>query len=378
MLITDQPLVSVVMVICNVERFLAEAIESVLSQTFRDFEFVIVDFGSTDKSKDIAASYAAKDYRVRLSEIPKCTYIEAKIAACSIPNGRYIAIQDADDVSFPHRLKEEVDFMEKHPGVGLLGGAIQRIDSDGKLLAIADDYPTEDKDIRSTLREWNVFWHPTVLILREAFARVGGYRVAFSQSDDYDLWLRISEHYQCANLKQVVVKYRIHSQQLSLRKRKDQIMCALAAQAAASLRSAGKPDPLNSVREITPHLLAAMGISEDAQKNKLAKDYLSLINQLHNAGACTAALEASAEMLQLCQGKGVNQHCISDVHLITAKVYWKQKRVLRSILSVGRAVYARPKVMSRALKPLRRLFGPVEKDFAKNGQEIGSAKHTES
>src|ERR1700683_3775830 len=121
---TGEPLVSVVMVISNVERFVAEAIESVLGQTFRDFEFVIVDFGSTDRTKDIAASYAAKDSRIRLSQIPPCSYIEAKIAACSLPTGRYIAIQDADDVSLPDRLKAEVDFMEDHPKVGFLGGAV--------------------------------------------------------------------------------------------------------------------------------------------------------------------------------------------------------------------------------------------------------------
>src|SRR5208283_1576195 len=199
---TNKPLVSVVMVICNVERFLAEAIESVLNQTFHDFEFIIVDFGSTDKSKDIATSYAAEDSRITLSQIPRCSYIEAKIAACSLPKGRYIAIQDADDVSLRDRLKAEVDYMENHPEVGLLGGAVQRIDADGKHLGIADDYPTEDKEIRIALRKWNTFWHPTVLIRRDAFLRAGGYREATSPSDDYDLWLRISEHYQCANLKQ--------------------------------------------------------------------------------------------------------------------------------------------------------------------------------
>jgi cellulose synthase/poly-beta-1,6-N-acetylglucosamine synthase-like glycosyltransferase len=92
----NPPLVSIVMVICNVERFLAEAIESVLSQTFRDFEFIIVDFGSIDKSKDIAASYAVKDGRIKLSEIPPCSYIEAKIAACSLPVAQSRSPKDQD------------------------------------------------------------------------------------------------------------------------------------------------------------------------------------------------------------------------------------------------------------------------------------------
>jgi hypothetical protein len=354
---TDQPLVSVVMVIRDIERFVAEAIESILNQTFRDFEFIIVDFGSTDRSKAIAASYAAKDSRIRLSEIPPCGYIEAKIAACLLPKGRYIAIQDADDVSDPARLEAEVDFMEKHLEVGLLGGAVRWIDSQGKFLKTADDYPTEDRELRVALKERNPFWHPTVLFLREAYVRAGGYRVPASPSDDYDLWLRISEHYQCANLRQVVLKYRIHPQQLSLRKRKDQILCALAAQASAFLRAAGKPDTMDSVGQITPAVLVGMGVSEATQKNALAEGYCYWIKQTYAAGEHAAVLEAAAEMFQLCEGGCVEPRLISDVHVITAKVYWKQRRVFPSSLSVARAVLARPRVLGHLLRPLLRPLG---------------------
>ena len=130
----DAPLVSVVLVIRDVERFLPEAIESILNQTLRDLEFIIVDFGSSDRSRGIAASYAANDKRIKLSEITPCSYIEAKISACALSTGRYIAIQDADDVSFPERLQLEVDFLERHPEVGMLGGAVQWIDSEGQVL----------------------------------------------------------------------------------------------------------------------------------------------------------------------------------------------------------------------------------------------------
>ena len=115
MSIHEQPLVSVVMVIRNIERYLTEAIESILHQTFRDFEFIIVDFGSKDKSFEIASSYAASDKRIKLSQIAPCSYIEAKIAACALPKGKYIAIQDADDVSFPERLEVEMSFLEGNP-----------------------------------------------------------------------------------------------------------------------------------------------------------------------------------------------------------------------------------------------------------------------
>lgn len=356
---TDEPLVSVVMVICNVERFLGEAIESILNQTFCDFEFIIVDFGSTDKSKDIAGSYAAKDQRIKLHEIPPCSYIQAKIAACSLPKSRYIAIQDADDVSLPSRLNAELDFMEKHPEVGLLGGAVQRIDSDGKHLTIADDYPTEDREIRITLRKWNTFWHPTVLVLREAYVRAGGYREATSPSDDYDLWLRISEHFKCANLKQVVLNYRIHPKQLSVRERKQQILCVLGAQAAAALRAAGKPDPLNAIKQLTPAVLAEMGVSEATQKNHLAEGYFSLIKQMYKAREFAAVLEAAAEMLKLCEDDVAQRRYISDVHLICAAAYSKQGRILSCVLSFWRAVLARPQVVGRPLKPLLRRLGSV-------------------
>ena len=127
MSIHEQPLVSVVMVIRNIERYLTEAIESILHQTFRDFEFIIVDFGSKDKSFEIASSYAASDKRIKLSQIAPCSYIEAKIAACALPKGKYIAIQDADDVSFPERLEVEVSFLEGNPE-HWLGGRIGPID----------------------------------------------------------------------------------------------------------------------------------------------------------------------------------------------------------------------------------------------------------
>ena len=351
---TKQPLVSVVMVIRDVEKFLPQAIESVLNQTFRDFEFLIVDFGSRDKSKQLAAGYAARDARIRLSEIPPCSYIAAKIAACSLPNGRYIAIQDADDVSLPERLEVEVDFLEKHTEVGLLGGAVQWIDSEGNFLVSDDDYPTEDQEIRRELRVRNTFWHPTVLMQKEAFTRVGGYRPAFTQSDDYDLWLRISEHYQCANLKRKVLYYRIHPQQLSLRKRKDQILCALAAQAAAALRKAGKSDPLDTAKEITPELLVKMGVGEAQQQKELASGYFGYIKHMYEARGYSAVTEAAAEMFTVCSEKYLEPRFVSEMHLLCAKAFWKQGKAMQSLVATARAGIAHPRVLGRPFKPLFR------------------------
>ena len=353
---TNSPLVSVVLVIRDVERFLPEAIESVLRQTFRNFEFIIVDFGSTDQSKNIASNYATTDPRIKLGEIAACSYIEAKVSACSTPKGKYIAIQDADDVSLPDRLMAEVEFLEAHPEVGLVGGAVQWIDSDGRFLPSADDYPTEDEEIRRQLKVRNPFWHPTVMIRREAFERAGGYRRVFVQSDDYDLWLRISEHYKCANLKRKVLNYRIHPQQLSFRKRKDQILCALAAQAASCHRMAGKADPLDNVNEITPALLSEMGVSEEVQTKELASGYSGYISHMYDAGSYGAVPEAIKEMFQVCMGAYLGPRLVSDMHILSAKAFWKQGKILSALRSFASAVRIRPRVVGRPLRMLQQRF----------------------
>src|ERR1700751_860640 len=146
----SNPVVSVVMIVCNYERFLAEAIESILGQTFRDFEFIIVDYGSTDESKSIASTFAAKDSRIQLHEVPHCSLPEARNAGCFLAQGKYIAIIDADDISLPGRLMWEVEFMGKHPEVGLLGGAREWFDSKGRSLFVPGE-PTEDNAIRAAL-----------------------------------------------------------------------------------------------------------------------------------------------------------------------------------------------------------------------------------
>jgi Glycosyl transferase family 2 len=353
----NEPLVSVVMVVCNVERFLAEAIESILRQTFRDFEFIIFDFGSTDRSKTIASNFAAKDGRVKLHEIPTCSLPEARNAASFLAQGRYIAVMDADDVAAPERLMSEVEFMEKHPEVGVLGGATEWIDANGKSLHL-HSFPTEDRELRSALTKGCPFWHATVLIRKEAFDLSGGYRPVFLQAEDYDLWLRIAEHYDCANLKQVVLKYRIHPYQVSMRRQRQQALCVLAAQSSASARKNGIYDPLNSMGEITPATVDALGVTEATQQRVLAAECLRWVQHMCMAGETSTALEAAIEMLQY-DWEFADSWRIADLHLIIARLYWERRQVLRSVLALGRAVATRPIIVGR---PLKELLGRLRGD----------------
>lgn len=347
----NKPLVSVVMVVCNVERFLAESIESILGQTFRDFEFVIVDFGSTDKSRAIVSSYAAKDARISLQEIPHCGLAEARNAGCFIAQGRYIAIMDADDVSLPDRLMWEVEFMEKHSEVGVLGGAKEWIDATGRRLFINGD-PTEDHEIRSALAVRSPFCQPTVLIRSEAFSLVGGYRGAFAPAEDYDLWLRIAEHFQCANLPQVVLKYRVHPYQVSFRKRRQQTLSVLAAQVSTTARKSGNPDPLQGVQEITPELLTGLGVSEARRQTALASDCRDWVRNMCLAGEYMVALQAALEILRSSDVEFAERRQIADLWLVTAWLYWKQKGFLNSLLAVAHALRTRPVLVVRPLKQL--------------------------
>lgn len=347
----NKPVVSVVMVVCNVERFLAEAIESILGQTFSEFEFIIVDFGSTDRSKSIVSSYAGNDHRIKLHEILNCGLAEARNAGCFLAQGEYIAIMDADDISLPERLMWEVEFMEKHPEVGLLGGAREWIDATGRSLFINGD-PTEDDAIRAALAVRCALSQPTVLIRSEAFAFVGGYRAAFAPAEDYDLWLRITEHFQCANLKQVVLKYRVHPHQVSMTKHRQQTLCVLAARASSSSRRTGKPDPMDSVEEVTPALLARLGVSAAMLQTALASDCREWIRNMCLASEYSVALQAAVEILQSPDLEHAERRPIADLWLATAWLHWRQKGFLNSLLALARAVITRPVVVGRPLKQL--------------------------
>jgi Glycosyl transferase family 2 len=354
----NEPLVSVAMVTCNVDRFLTESVESILDQTFRDFELIIVDYGSTDASKGIVVHYAEKDSRVRLHQIPHCGLGEARNAACSLAQGRYIALMDADDIALPQRLELEVAFMEKHPRVGLLGASVQWINASG-LGLYTSRYPTDDKELRKLLTVQCSFWQPTVLLRKEALVRAGGYRGAFAPAEDYDLWLRITEHFHCANLEDVVLKYRLHPQQLSLRKRKQQTLGILAAQRSAAMRQEGEEDIFNSVDVITPEVLTRLGVTESTQERAFMFDSRRWIRHMSMAGEMSAALDSAVDLLRV-HWTHVEEWEIADLHLVVAGFRWRRREFSQGITSAIQAVRVRPKVLGRPLRPWLQRLGLVQ------------------
>lgn len=370
----NKPVVSVVMAVRNVERFLAESIESILGQSLREIEFIIVDFGSADATKEIVSSYAAKDARVRFHSVPDCVLPEARNASCSVARGEYLAIMDADDIALADRLASQVGFMEQHPEVGVVGGGVELVNASGASL-LTWYHPADDQDVQPSLLKgsplWhaaplirNDVWHPTALIRRSAFLAAGGYRKAFVVSEDYDLWLRIAERHEIANLGQVVLKYRIHPHQVSLQQRRQKCLCKLAAQASAISRRNGLGDPVAGIQEITPAVLARLGVSEATQNAILIREYLSWLRGMFTAGAYSAAREAATDILRSTDREHAERWALADLRLLVARTYWAQKRYLRSAMTAGRAVTTRPIMLARPLKPVLRwlrLRAPTQK-----------------
>ncbi len=211
------PVVSVIMAVYNAERYLAVAIESILIQTFRDFEFLIVDDGSTDRSPDILRSYAARDDRIRLWNEPNRGQYRAANDVLDRSRGAFVAVMDADDVALPFRFERQVEYLSVHPECVALGSRVQIIDPDGDPLR--EDFlrqtheNIDDAHIRGL---GSGLCHPTVMMRRQAVLDVGKYATDLRRALDLDLFLRLVEAGgRVANLPEILLRYRAHHSSIS-------------------------------------------------------------------------------------------------------------------------------------------------------------------
>ena len=252
MTIMTTPTVSVVMPVFNGERFLRQALESILNQSLGDFEFVIIDDGSTDASSSIIASYSRRDPRVRVYRQENRGIVESLNRGCALAQGKYIARMDADDVCALTRLERQVTFLDANPLVGLVGcGIYDNIDVNGAVLYTS--YLPEDNDtIQRTLVERWCFLHPSIMFRSELHQTVGGYRKEFEGAEDHDFILRILERAQAHNLQERLISYRVNPNGLSIVYHQYMNDLGDVAMRLARQRRSGKPEDLDA--EI-PHLL---------------------------------------------------------------------------------------------------------------------------
>jgi hypothetical protein len=350
----DAPVVSVAMVVRNMERFVGEAIESILNQSFRDFEFVIVDFGSTDNSPAIVSRYQANDRRIKLHVIPPCSLPEARNASCYLAQGRYLALMDADDIAFPDRLERQVAHLDQHPEITLLGSAIRCIGPSGTARFLRS-FPVTDGEIRSALERSTAIHQTTVMMRREILGVIKGYRKAFTLAEDYDLWLRVVEHYKVVNLPEPLAYYRIHPGQVSVQKLRQEVICWMAARAAAQIRAKGGVDPLWETDEITPEVLTLLGVTQTAIAQTLATAYFDWMNAMLQASNDDAVLHLVADLLELSHSATIDRSMLSEACLNVAQIQFKRGAFLAAIESTARAIRIRPVVVGRPVKKLLHL-----------------------
>ena len=219
----QNPKVSVLMSVYNGEIHLGEAVESILNQTFTDFEFIIVDDGSTDSTWSILSEYAVRDKRIVLIQNKNNIGLAKSLnKGLELARGEYVARQDADDLSLPERLAAQIGYSQQQPHVGLLGTAYYIINSQGQELALHRQ-PESDTEIRWQMLFHNAFCHSSVMFRRKFINKESlFYKEGLPCSQDYELWSRMLQQTSAANLTIPLVEWRKSDGAISTTRREEQ------------------------------------------------------------------------------------------------------------------------------------------------------------
>lgn len=233
----NAPTISVLMPVYNAGPYLAEATQSILNQTFQNFEFIIVNDGSTDDSLDILRLFTGRDGRIILVDRPNGGYSSALNQALELARGEFVARMDADDFSFPTRFARQIEYLKQHLNCVAVGAKALMVDQEGDSLSVIDspsDHETIDREHLKAIG--GQILHPSVMIRREALKEIGGYRTNFEPAEDLDLFLRLAEMGVLANLTEILIKYRVHPTCVSVTRRKLQLRNSNLAVCDAYLR----------------------------------------------------------------------------------------------------------------------------------------------
>ena len=212
-------IVSVLMQAYNAERYIAEAIESVLNQTYKNFELIVINDGSTDNTLDIIEEFARQDERIKVVSHPNMGMGASLNKGIAIAKNEWIIRMDADDVMLPHRIERQVAFVSENPDIAVAGCLVYYIDELGKIIGkSASDLKTR-RDFKRYLDSNELIGvsHPGVIMRKSVVQEVGGYRPQYWPADDIDLWNRVAERgYLILVQQEYLLKYRIHGSSVSV------------------------------------------------------------------------------------------------------------------------------------------------------------------
>lgn len=215
---------SVLMPVYNGEKYLKESIESILTQTYREFEFIIINDGSTDKSLEIIEYYSSLDNRIKVISRENKGLVYSLNEGVKLSTGRYIARMDADDISYKDRFQKQIDYLLDNQDVYILGTFVEAIGNSEKKEFIENYFNQtwDENSAKERIKECCMILHPTAMIKREALIELKGYRNKYNIMEDDDLWIRaFKKGYKISNYSEVLLKYRLHNESKSNTERDD-------------------------------------------------------------------------------------------------------------------------------------------------------------
>jgi hypothetical protein len=238
---TGEPKVSVVMPVFNSGAWLRQAVESIRAQSVAEFELIVVDDGSTDQTGQIVEDTARADVRIRPVHQEHRGIGAALNCGIALVRAPIVARMDADDVATPDRLRKQMAFLDAHPRVAAVGSWAHVIDDQGR--SIGNRRPaTEPSQLRDILPKQNPFIHASMTMRADVLRGLGGYRPVLDGAEDYDLWLRMSERAELANIAEFLLSYRSGPAPANATGARKQLLAARLARLSAKARRESRPD----------------------------------------------------------------------------------------------------------------------------------------
>lgn len=263
--------ISVVMPVYNEERFLGEAIESVLAQTYKDFELIILNDGSKDRTLEIAQSYAQRDPRIRVESHTNIGLALTNNRGLALARNEWVARMDGDDLLMPNRLESNVAFLKEHPECDVVAGWCKHIDEDGRIIGKGETPMTTHEAVRKLYEANELIGlnSCTTLFRKSAVLAIGGYRPQFSVTEDADMWTRLVESGGKILIQPAyLAKYRKHAGSVSVSQARAQKQQARWAKDCLIRRRRGEPErsweEFVAWRKTLPWYVRANGARKDA------------------------------------------------------------------------------------------------------------------
>ena len=227
------PKISVIIPVFNAEKYLKSSIDSILNQTEKDIEIIVINDGSTDNSLEILNNLQKLDSRIKVISRENRGVIESLNEAIKNSSGKYIARMDADDISFKDRLEKQFNYMEKN-NLDLCGTSAITINEKGEEIGKIIR-PENKKEIMKFTILHNPFIHPSVMFRREIVEKIGLYK-KFKHAEDYEFWTRIVFKYNVANIQEPLLYYRIHENQITKKKNTHMVFTSILVRFLALFR----------------------------------------------------------------------------------------------------------------------------------------------